>query len=623
MRTQVAAIVAALLLGAAIDAAAQGMAEELRRPRDGGSRAARPSLHALRITAPPMIDGRLDDEIWRRAAVASDFVQRSPNPGQPSLQRTEARIAYDDVALYVAIRAYDTAPDSIASQLARRDASGIFSDWVDVMIDSFQDRRSAYRFSVNPHGVKRDIYHFDDGQSDLGWDAIWEAATRIDDDGWTAEFRIPLSQIRFASDGGEQTWGLQFARTIARHDENSYWSPLLPDSPGFISVAGSLTGVQGLPSPRRLEVLPYAVSKVTRAPAPAGRGEPVLEGAAPAATVGADLKYGLTSNLTLTGTINPDFGQVEADPAVVNLSAFETFFPERRPFFLEGADLFSLAIGDDNSGEGLFYSRRIGRAPQRNWIAGADHVDMPEAARILGAAKLTGRAGLVGRRLQCRDRAGAGTGRARRRDRGSAAVEPLTNYAVGRLNRSFRDGASTVGIMATAMNRRIDDDALATSCARPRTAPASAASTGSVPATTTGERLPGGQRHLRRHAGHPAGAACAAALLPAARRRPRGVRPAPHLAHGPGRHAERLGRGGSPFVGGMGMRFRTPGFEVNDVGFQQDADVALAYAWFNYNSYEPGRLVRNWNVGFNPNAGWDMGGHGSGRRSTPGASRTS
>jgi hypothetical protein len=609
MRVQVAATLAALLLGVAVEAAAQGMADDTRRPRDEGTRAPRPSLQALRITTPPAIDGRLDDEIWRRAAVATDFVQRSPNPGQPSLQRTEARIAYDDVALYVAIRAYDTAPDSIASQLARRDASGIFSDWVDVIIDSFHDRRSAYRFSVNPQGVKRDIYHFDDGQGDIGWDAIWEVATRIDDHGWTAEFRIPLSQIRFASDGGEQTWGLQLARTIARHDENSYWSPLLPDSPGFISVAGSLTGLHALPSPRRLEVLPYAVGKVTRAPATsAAAPDPFWRAAAPAAAIGADLKYGLTSNLTLTGTINPDFGQVEADPAVVNLSAFETFFPERRPFFLEGADLFSLAIGDDNSGEGLFYSRRIGRAPQRSWIAGAEHLDMPEAARILGAAKLTGRAGpwSVGVFNAVTEAAQARV--ARDGIIATAAVEPLANYAVGRLNRNFRNGASTLGIMATAMNRRIDDEAL------------SFLRTSAYSAGLSGAHRFGPGNNYSIH-GHLAASAIFGDTLAIqlAQRAPQRYyhRPdADHLEYDP-RRTSLTGlagtlnvsrRGGSPFLGGMGMRFRTPGFEVNDLGFQQDADVALAYAWFNYNSFEPGRLVRNWNVGFNPNTGWNMGG---------------
>jgi hypothetical protein len=628
MRNQVAATVAALFIGLTGDAgiaggvAAQGTAAarpllradtadspatDTRGSRS--SRALRPTLEALRVVVPPVLDGRLDDDVWRRAPVATDFVQRSPDPGQPSAQRTEARVAYDDDAIYVAIRAYDTAPDSIASQLARRDAVGIFSDWVDVIIDSFHDRRSAYRFSVNPHGVKRDIYHFDDQQDDLGWDAIWDVATRIDAQGWTAEFRIPLSQIRFASDSGEQTWGLQFGRVIARLGESSYWSPVLPETSGFVSIAGSLTGLHGLGSPKRLEVMPYAVSKVTRAPAPGTAvPSPFWRAMDPAASVGADVKYGLTSNLTLTGTINPDFGQVEADPAVVNLTAFETFFPERRPFFLEGADLFRFEIGDSHTGEGLFYSRRIGRAPQRSFIAGAEHTDMPESTRILGAAKLTGRVGdwSVGvfNALTQAEHARVSEGGVIR----SAAVEPLANYAVGRLNRNFRGGGSTLGVMATATNRRIDDPALAFL----RTAAYSAGVSGQ-------HRFGADNRYsagmfIAASAIHGDTLAIQIAQLAPQRyyQRP----DADHVEYDPRRTslggltgALTLSRmGGGRWYGGVGTRFRTPGFDVNDAGFLQNADMALAYGWFNYNSYRPGRVFRSWNVGLNPSTGLDFGG---------------
>jgi hypothetical protein len=577
--------------------------------RPDGTRSARPVLKALRVARPPVVDGRLDDEVWRTAAVAADFVQLRPHAGEAATQRTEARVVYDEVAIYVAVRAWDSAPDSIASQLARRDADGLFSDWVDVIIDSYHDRRTAYRFAVNPHGVKRDIFHFDDGQMDTSWDAVWDVATSIDEHGWIAEFRIPLSQIRFAATDGEQTWGLQLGRTVARLDEVSYWSPLPPNAPGFVSAAGSLTGLYGLGSPRRLEVLPYVVASVTRAPAPAtSLPSPFWRATDRGAAVGADMKYGLSSNLTLTGTVNPDFGQVEADPSVVNLSAFETFYPERRPFFLEGANLFGFGIGDEGSGEGLFYSRRIGRAPQRRTFAGADHVDVPESARILGAGKLTGRAGdwsvgVLNAVTQAEhasvSRGGVIT---------AEPAEPLTNYAVARLSRDFRAGGSTLGVLATGMNRRLDDDAFA------------ALRRAAYSAGVRGQHRFGADRDFQLNAFLAASAIYGDTLaLQLAQRAPQRYYQRPDAAHvdyDPTRTSlygmmgtASLARiGGGRWNGGVGGTFRTPGLDVNDVGFQQSADQRFVFGWFNYNSFEVGRVFRRWNVGFNPNSGWDFGG---------------
>jgi hypothetical protein len=577
-------------------------------PAADPSRTGRPVLGAARAVEAPVIDGRLDDEVWRTAPAATDFVQRMPNAGSPASERTEARVAFDHEFVYVAIRAYDSQPDSIATVLARRDATGVFSDWVDVTIDSYHDRRTAYRFSVNPHGVKKDVYHFDDGREDLSWNAVWDVATQVDDEGWTAEFRIPLSQIRYAPSEHEQTWGLQFSRTIARRDEMSLWSPVTPNSPGFISLAGTLTGVRGLAAPKRLEVLPYVVSKVTRAPAPvSSTPDPFYRQNDPAATVGADLKYGLTSNLTLTATINPDFGQVEADPSVVNLSAFETFFPERRPFFLEGSSLFTFGFGDDNGGEGLFYSRRIGRAPQRNGL-GADHVAMPEAARILGAGKLTGRVGdwsvgFFNAVTQAEHAKVAHDGQI-----SEMPVEPMTNYSVGRLSRDFRGGATTVGALFTTTNRRIDDDAF-------RFLRSSAYSAG-----LNGQHRFGADNRYQL-SGFLAGSAIAGDTMAIriAQMAPQRYYQRPDAGHvelDPTRTSMHgmtgnltLGKiGGGNWNGGFGGEFRTPGFEVNDIGFQQNGDQRFVYGWFNYSNFEPGRTFRNWNVGFNPSSGWNFDG---------------
>jgi hypothetical protein len=597
-----------LLLDTGRAAAQMPAAPEPTADRATADATGRLSLRATRITKAPVIDGLLDDAVWQTAQYATDFVQMRPRPGEPASERTEARVAFDGDAMYVAIRAFDSAPDSIASQLARRDATGIFSDWVDVIVDSFHDRRTAYRFTVNPHGVKKDVFHYNDFSEDVSWDAVWDVATSIDAEGWTAEFRIPLSQIRYAADDGEQSWGVQFGRIIARRDEGSFWAPVLPNAGGFVSLAGTLTGVTGLGSPKRLEVLPYGVSRVTRAPQPAGVvPSPFWKATQSALSAGADIRYGLTSNLTLTGTVNPDFGQVEADPSVVNLSAFETFYPERRPFFLEGASLFSLNIGDDGSGEGLFYSRRIGRSPQRSFFSGADHADVPESATILGAGKITGRVGSwdVGFFNAVTDAERADVLRNGAIE--SLAAEPLTNYAVGRLNRDFRGGASTLGVMFTTTHRRLDDDAFAFL--------RSSAYTGGV----TGQHRFGADNRYR-ITGFLAGSAIYGDTLAIqlAQRAPQRYYQRPdanHVEYDPSRTSltgltasASIGKiAGGKWTASMGGSLRTPGFDVNDAGFQQNADQQFVWGSFNYNDYEQRGIIRNFWLGVNPNSGWDRG----------------
>ena len=431
--------------------------------RSSGGRVATMGSPVKRVAAravlaePPRLDGVLDDAAWQAAEPATDFVQMRPVPGAPSTRPTEARVVYDASAIYVGMRMYDH-PDSVVSQLARRDASGVYTDWAHVLIDSYHDRRTAFRFSVTPRGTKKDVLHFDDSNEDLNWDAVWEVAVAIDSLGWTAEFRIPLSQLRFSrNDGGDLVWGINFGREIARNGESAWWSPVRPDVGGFVSHAGELYGLAGLGAARRLEVMPYAVAGLTRAPGDAGN--PFYEANDPLGNVGVDLRYGITSNLTLSATINPDFGQVEADASVVNLTAYETFYPEKRPFFTEGSNFFEFKVGvDDGSGEGLFYSRRIGRAPQRS--IGGGYVDRPDVTTILGAVKLSGKSSsgwTIGwlNAVTAEERA-----RVAQAD-GSvveAPVEPLTNYMVGSLARDFRRGESTVGMLFTATHRRLDGD---------------------------------------------------------------------------------------------------------------------------------------------------------------------
>ncbi|HEY7768033.1 DUF5916 domain-containing protein [Longimicrobium sp.] len=442
---------------------AQGASQPLQPPAAAPSAEAPRVMQAVRASGAIRVDGRADEAAWAAAQVATDFVQRGPRPGEASTERTEVRFLYDDQAVYVAARMWDRHPDSIAAPLARRDQGVSNSDWFDVALDSYHDRRTAFRFSVNPAGLRRDIYHFNDDNDDDTWDAVWDVAVSRDSAGWSAEFRIPLSQLRFnvPRDGAAQTWGINFGRVIARRDESSFWAPLLPNTSGIISRFGTVQGLAGLRAPRRLEIMPYSSARVDRQPD--RPGDPYYSATEGGAAVGVDVKMGLTSGLTLTGTVNPDFGQVELDPAVVNLTAFETQFEERRPFFVEGNDVFQFGQSrafNSYGGQGFFYSRRIGRAPQAGLGTSDDrpYVDQPEQSSILGAAKVTGRTaggwslGLLN----------AVTGREQARyvdaegDEHTAPVEPMTNYLVGRVRRDLNGGGTVVGGMVTATNRNLD-----------------------------------------------------------------------------------------------------------------------------------------------------------------------
>jgi hypothetical protein len=561
--------------------------------------------------AAPVLDGRLDDAVWAQAPVAGDFVQTKPTAGQPATERTEARIVYDAGAVYVAMRAYDNAPDSIAAQLGRRDAGGIYSDWLHVVLDSYHDRRTAYRFSVTPRGVKQDAFHFDDGNEDSGWDAVWDVATRMDSAGWTAEFRIPLSQLRFRPQAGEQTWGLQFGRDVARREEQSVWTPMPPSEPGFASHFGTVTGLAGLRSPRRLELLPYTLGSVTRAP---GSGtDPFYDRTAPTAAIGADLKYGLAGDLTLTATINPDFGQVEADPSEVNLSAFESFFSEKRPFFMEGGDIFQFGVGlgDDNS-ESLFYSRRIGRQPQRG-VNSSDqrpYVDAPQQTTILGAAKLTGK--VAGWSVGVLDAVtakehtrflDASTG-----DVEQVVSEPMANYSMARVRRDLRQGRSSVGAVLTGTYRFLDDD------------PALLVLPSSAVAGGLDFRHKFGAGDNWQVSGYALGSTVQGDSLAIQRlqlqpqryyQRPDAdhVRFTPDATSLAGNAAGfQVGKiGGGRYRGGVLALYRSPGFEVNELGYLREADKVEAAAYGRWFRFEPRGIFRNWDLGWNLYSGWTTG----------------
>jgi hypothetical protein len=427
----------------------------------------RPRMIAAERTAPVTLDGRLDEEAWAASTPATGFRQSEPNEGQPATQRTELRILYDDVALYIGARMYDSlGARGVRSYLTRRDQQ-TDGDYVEIIFDTFHDHTGRTIFQINPSGVKTDA-----GQAasnaDPSWDPIWEAVAAIDSLGWTAEMRIPFAQLRFSRDTA-QTWGMQVWRYVDRLNETSMWSFWERKASGGPPEFGHVEGIRVRERPRGLEILPYVVSRAAYVPIREGdQGNPFRDASEYTARVGGDLKALLTSNLTLDLTVNPDFGQVEVDPAVVNLSAFETSFQEKRPFFVEGSGLFgfgglSCFFCSNVSSMSLYYSRRIGRQPRGSPPDGYEYLDRPENATILGAAKITGRTrggyqvGMLNAVTKAED---ADVAFADSRPTVEREVEPLTNYFVGRVRKNFAGGRGFLGAIATSTIRRFSYDSL-------------------------------------------------------------------------------------------------------------------------------------------------------------------
>jgi len=562
-----------------------------------------------RVSATPIpearaihVDGELNDAIWQSAPPITEFRQREPRDGGEPTFRTEARVAYDATALYVAVRAIDPQPQKIVGIRTRRDDQSP-SDWIRVIIDSFHDRRTAFEFGVNPAGVKRDVYWYNDSNEDSGWDAVWEAAVSRDEQGWRAEFKIPFSQLRFHP-AENATFGFAVVRVVGRLNETDTWPLISKSATGVVSTFGELTGLRLNRAAKRLEVVPYGVAQVTTQPAE--EGNPLSQPTDPDASVGVDFKYAVKPGLTLTGTVNPDFGQVEADPAVVNLSAFETFFSERRPFFLEGSGIFSFDIDcNDGACSGLFYSRRIGRAPRGSpELPDGAYSAAPAQTTILGAAKLTGRIGgfSVGAltALTGQEDAIIANGAVRTKQN----IEPFAGYTVVRARREFAN-QSSLGFMTTATNRNVDDAT--------RFLPGQAYTGGldwdwrfrrnySVRGFVAGSTVHGDAEAidtLQQNSVH-------------SFQRP----DATSLTYDPTRTAMN-GYGGNLAInkiGGQRVRFssvfgvKSPGFEINDVGFLRRADERTISNWMQVKYDNPSKWFRSFRYNLNEWAGWNYDG---------------
>jgi hypothetical protein len=534
------------------------------------------------------VDGELNDAGWQQAVPVTTFVQRDPLEGAAPSFKTEARVIYDSSAIYVGVRAFDNEPARIAGFLTRRDA-GSASDWIQIYIDSYYDRRTAYQFGVNPLGVKQDVYWYNDNNADDSWDAVWDVVVRRTADGWQAEFKIPFSQLRFSGKGNGQL-GFAISRQVARLNETSTWPLISKSASGWVSSFGTLTGVDIGSASKRLELVPYTVAQVLTEPRQPGN--PLQKTPDPGASIGADVKYAVTPALTLNATVNPDFGQVEADPAVVNLSAFETFFQEKRPFFIEGSGNYQFECRDCN----MFYSRRIGRQPRGYpTLESGGYASVPRNSTILGAAKLTGRVrdfsvGVLTAATQ-EEQARAAFGDVR----WSEVVEPRTFYSVSRARREFSDQSSLGFILTTTSRSLVESVSFL---------PESAVTGGIDYDWRIGKRW---DLNGYWSGSNVSGSAEAISLLQQSNVHSFQRPDAGHVELDPLATSLRGHSGNINFGKIAGEKTRlnvnigylSPGFDVNDLGFQRRADQIPQNSWFQFRWNTPGKYKRNGTINFN------------------------
>ncbi len=588
---------------------------------------------------PPVINGVFDDPAWNQVEWASDFTQREPNSGAAPSQQTAFKVLYDDKNIYFAIRAYDSEPEKIARRMSRRD--GFQGDMVEINLDSYFDLRTAFSFTVSASGVIGDEAVSNDGNDwDSSWDPIWWARTKIDEQGWTAEVRIPLSQLRFGKKES-MVWGLQVTRIFFRNDERSNWQYIPQNSPGWVHLFGQLHGLDGIKPQKQLEVMPYVVAKTETSPSDAEN--PYLDGKDQSVTFGVDGKVGITSDITLDFTINPDFGQVEADPSQVNLSAFEVFFQEQRPFFIESRNILDYNLSNSVAGgpfntDNLFYSRRVGRNPQ--YYPDTDHfqrtddgvneyVDQPTNTTILGALKLTGKGktgfsfgimeSITQEEVAEIDSLGF---------RRNMVAEPLTNYLVMRAQQDFNKGNTIVGAIFSATNRFMPNDSLMVN----------------LPGQVTGSAKISEYAHLKDRLHTDAYSAGAdfkhnwkdrkyfvegrlvvshvrgskeALLNTQTNSRHYFQRPDAFSLSVDSTLTSMTGTGGMLKVGKSGggniryetgVTWRSPQLELNDLGFMRKADDINQWTWIGLQQNQPFGIFRRAFLNFNQYASWDFDG---------------
>ncbi|MCF7807996.1 MAG: carbohydrate binding family 9 domain-containing protein [Candidatus Marinimicrobia bacterium] len=556
------------------------------------------------------IDGNLDDYVWEKAPRFGDFKQRNPEDGAAPSQDTEFAVCYDNEHLYVAVRAYDSDPSQITGILTRRDESSP-SDWVYISIDSYNDNRTAFEFGLNAAGVKQDLRRYDDTNADFDWGAVWEGAVNIDAEGWTAEFAIPFRELRFNT-GAEPIWGLNVYRELPRNDnELAIWNYWSHEQSGFVSNYGDLTGLSGLETKQPIYVSPYIMGQ-------SGANDALLKEVneyESLTNIGADIRKNFENGLTFSGTINPDFGQVEADPAEFNLTEFESFFREKRGFFIEGGNIFnfSLGFGDgDQSANTLFYSRRIGRSPQGyqdyKSDATAISVDKPDHTRILGAGKFTGKLN-NGLSLGLMTAATPEERAVVLYDDGSTSenvIEPATSYVLTRVQQDFREGLTTLGGIFTSTQRSLDntgmdwlrEKAYTTGIDfnhnfHDRTYLIQSALAYSY-VSGSQDAILGTQLHPSRYFQRPDATHLSVDST------------ATSLSGYAGKFI--LGKTSGRFNAFGGVLATSPGFEVNDLGFMRSVDNINEFLWLSYRNMNANEYLQNYRINVNQWANWTFGG---------------
>jgi hypothetical protein len=545
---------------------------------------------------PPAIDGRLDDETWTQGEWAGDYTQQMPTEGAKPSAATELKILYDDEHVYMAIRAYDD-PAKVHRYPGRRD--DIIGDVVGVCFNSYNDKKTGFEFDLTAGGSKIDlILGNGENEWDTSWDAVWDGEVAHDEKGWTAEFRVPLTQLRYGPQD-EQVWGMHAWRWIDRNQEEDQWQLIPRKNSGRMYNLGELHGIRGLPRLRHIELLPHIVGRSSSGPA-------TPDGSERSGSLGLDAKVGLTSNFTLDATVNPDFGQVEADPSVVNLTAYETFYEEKRPFFLEGKKILSFGVEDSDQ---LFYTRRVGQAPSyAPPLASGETAHAPESTTILGALKLTGKTngGLSVGVLQSLTQKETAQVSSPLGDR-EPVVEPFGSYTVARLHKDWGKGNTSLGAMLTETHRWTSGPALAFLPTNALTGGIDFVRYFANRAWTLEARGVFSQVSGEREAIH------------ALQTNPVHYYQRPGATHlGVDTNATSLfGHGGSLLFGRSGegrlrltdhFHWYSPGLELNDVGYLKQADVLANQFFFGWEEPSPRGIFRSYSFQLAREDKWDFGG---------------
>jgi len=555
----------------------------------------------------PVIDGLIDEKVWEIVDWSGDFIQREPYEHQIPSQQTAFKLMYDDNHLYVAIRCFDTEPGKIEKRLTRRDS--FEGDWVGIGIDSYNDKMTGYAFAVNAAGVKNDEIVTNDNQFDESWDPVWYTKVHIDELGWTAEMKIPFTQLRF-SKKEDYVWGLEVYRWLFRKEEMSIWQMVPQDATGWVSLWGEIHGIENIQPKKEVELIPYAMGSIEKYEQETGN--PFEDGTDLGFNAGLDGKVAITNNMTLNFTINPDFGQVEADPSEVNLSAFESYFSEKRPFFIEGSNIYNYRVTNGGGFFGLdnlFYSRRIGRKPHYEAdLEENEYADIPERTRILGALKLSGKTNngwsvgvmesVTGKENSLIDNDGQQT---------KVIAEPVTNFFNTRIQKDINKGNTTIGGMVTATNRFINDSTL-------NFLPDAEYTQGIDFQTFWKDKAY--NLSIRTVFSQVYGSTESITELQEAPQRYYQRPDAEHVTVDTTK-TKLIGNGGTIEGGKSGdghwryggwVTWRTPGLELNGMGFLRLSDYMYEGIWAGYKIWEPFSIFRNFDVNISQSSGWDFSG---------------